>query len=289
MTPTNDAETEGPVVTMPQRDILDRLIQVAEFVLQAPLPESTRQLLATTLDALGPPAFTDWLETWDLLSAEPNVDKRIVFREQTQEVWVNSMRQLPGPLPAALVSIYDAANAPIAQGFPPLTAEAADAVLDIFAFQSAVVHGVEMPIAPQQRAAWRAHLASQYPMLNPSIQQVIAAAPLAGPMMRAQWSDLGTFQQGMVRQQWAMELPQLTMFVNAVMQGGGMPPAAAQPPAWWGQRGPQAAHQPPGNDQEAIRQLQQLRRNDQMVVNALNTGVGAVNHAMMNTANHLRS
>jgi hypothetical protein len=275
-------------VTMPQRDILNRLIQVAEFLLQAPLPESTRQLLAATVDALGVPAFADWLKTWDLLSAEQNADKRIVFREQTQEVWVNSMRQLPGPLPATLVSIYDAANAPIAQGFPPLTAEAADAVLDIFAFQSAVVNGVEMPIAPQQRQAWRAHLAAQYPMLAPPIQQVIAAAPLTGPMMRAQWSDLGASQRGMVRQMWAMELPQLAMFVQAVMQGGGIPPAGAQPPAWGRTQGPQAAQQRPRNDQEAIRQLQQLRRNDQLVVNALNTGVGAINHAMMNTANHLR-
>src|SRR5262245_39478360 len=118
-----------------------RLIEIAEFMLQAPIPPPTRQLLALTVDEVGWGPFGGWLETWHYVVTEPDPDKRLVIREQNQEAWVNGMRATPGPLAAALVAIYDAANAPIASGSPPLTAEAPDAFLEIWVFETAVVEG----------------------------------------------------------------------------------------------------------------------------------------------------
>src|SRR5438105_3200843 len=172
---------------MPESWMFTRLVAIAEFMLQAQLPEPTRQLLAVTVDAMGEAMFADWLATYEGVAAEEDDDKRLIIREQMQEGWVNRMRMIPHPLPQALVAIYDAANAPIAAGMPPLTEEAADAVLDIYAFQTSIVRGKESPVTAQQRNAWKQHLVACYPMLGPADQQWIAAAPLTAPMMRAGW------------------------------------------------------------------------------------------------------
>src|SRR5215831_8297498 len=135
---------------MPDSGVLARLVDIAEFMLQASLPEPTKQLLAATVDQAGEGQFASWLATYDAVMAAGDEDQRLIIREQTQEQWVNSMRMVPHPLMQSLVAIYDAANAPIAPGMPPLTAEAADAVIDIYAFESSVVNGVEVPITPAQ-------------------------------------------------------------------------------------------------------------------------------------------
>lgn len=247
---------------MSDQAVLDRLIEIAEFMLQAPIPAPTRKLLAGTVDTVGADPFQSWLSTWAAVKAEPNDDKRIVIREQNQEAWVNGMRQLDHALPRALVAIYDAANAPIAAGSPPLTAEAADAVLDLWQFQSTVVNGAAVDISPAQRGTWRQRLAACYPQLDPAQQQWIAAAPLTSPMMRAAWKDLPPTQRELHRQTMATYLPQLSMFVQAVMQGG---PSAAGPqsqpgvpPARWASQPKPSPKQAQQNDQAAVRALQNI-------------------------------
>jgi hypothetical protein len=266
---------------MPDSRVFARLVAIAEFMLQARLPEPTRQLLATTVDAAGGAPFAQWLATYDVVSSESNNDKRLVIREQTQEAWVSSMRLDPHPLAQALVAIYDAANTPIAAGWPPLTGEAADAVLDIYVFQSSIVNGVDMPVPEAHRAAWRAHLAAAYPALAPSIQQWIAAAHLTAPMMRAAWSDLAPAQQNLERWAWAAQLPQLKMFVDSIMQSA---PAPVPP-----QAGDRA--QAPGRTRAHVPQPtpQQIRRNDQMYGSALRNISQAQHQAMMAAARGLRS
>jgi hypothetical protein len=249
---------------MPDQVVLDRLIEIAEFMLQAPIPVPTRKLLAGTVDAVGAAPFQSWLATWAAVQAESNPDKRLVIREQTQEGWVNGMRQLDHALPRALVAIYDAANAPIAPGSPPLTAEAADAVLDLWRFQSQVVNGAAADVSPAQRATWRQQLAACYPQLDAAQQQWIAAAPLTSPMMRAAWKDLKPQQRETQRQAMATYLPQLSMFVQAVMQAGpasaagGPQPQRGVPPARWASQPQASPRQAQQNDQAAIRALQNV-------------------------------
>jgi hypothetical protein len=271
--PDSRAEEEAYSQSMPEPSVFARLVAITEFMLQVRLPEPTRQLLAATVDATGEAMFADWLATYDLVAAADDDDKRLIIREQAQEQWVNRMRGIPHPLPQTLVAIYDAANAPIAAGMPPLTEEAADAILDIYAFQSSIVRGADIPVTDQQRNAWRQHLVACYPMLGPADQQWIAAAPLTAPMMRAGWKELTPAQQQVQRQAWAAGLPQLAAWVRSVMQGrvatSRVPGAAA-----------------PGGPQQMT--PQQARQNDQMIVRALQNVSNSNYQAMRATAQHLR-
>lgn len=249
-------------------------------MLQAPIPVPTRKLLAGTVDAVGAAPFQSWLSTWAAVAAESNPDERLVIREQTQEGWVNGMRGLDHALPRALVAIYDAANAPIAPGSPPLTAEAADAVLDLWRFQSTVVNGVTAAISPAERTTWRQHLVACYPKLDRARQQWIAAAPLTSPMMRAAWTDLAPNQREIQRQAMATYLPQLSMLVEAVMQSG--PPLADGPQSQRGVPLARWASQP----QISPRQAQQ---NDQATIRALQNVSNITHGAAMAVAHNLRA
>jgi hypothetical protein len=262
------------VTQMSDSQVVARLVAIVEFMLQATLPAPTRQLLDATVDAMGERMFADWLATYDFIAAADDDDKRAIFREQNQEQWVDSMRVISHPLSQALVAIYDAANAPIAPGTPPLTAEAADAVLEIYAFQSAIVHGVNMHVTDQERNAWIQRLAACYPMLDPAHQQWIGAAPLTAPMMRAGWKELAPAQQHAQRQAWAHGLPELTAWVNGVMQGRVAPPATAgtAASAQSDQMTPQQAHQ-----------------HDQMVMHTLQSIAASNNQAMMAVAHNMRA
>src|SRR5436190_20950778 len=72
---------------MPERRVFARLVAIAEFMLQAELPEPTRQLLAATVDAMGEAMFADWLATYEAVAATDDDDKRLIIRERTQEQW----------------------------------------------------------------------------------------------------------------------------------------------------------------------------------------------------------
>jgi hypothetical protein len=246
---------------MPDSSVLDRLVDIAEFMLQASLPEPTKQLLAASVDQSGVAAFAPWLATYDAVVAAEDEDQRLIIREQTQEQWVNSMRMVQHPLAQSLVAIYDAANAPIAPGLPPLTEEAADAVIDIYAFQSSVVNGVEVAITPAQRNNWKQHLAASYPMLDPITQQQIGAAPLAAPVMRAGWKAFTPAQKQAQQQAWAAGLPQVMAWINGIMQGPVAGPAPVGSPA--------PAAYPAGGGQPQQMTPQQVRQHDRQVVNAL--------------------
>lgn len=253
---------------MPDSWVFARLVAVAEFMLQAKIPEPTRQLLAATIDTHGEAMFADWLTTYDAVVAAPDDDERLIIRETTQERWVNSMRAIAHPLPQALVAIYDNANAPIAAGVPPLTEEAADAVLDIYAFQSSIVNGTDATVAPARRKAWKSHLAACYPMLGPAEQQWIGSAPLTGPMMRHAWKELSPAQQQAQRQAWAGGLPQVTAWVQSVMKG---PAAQTAAPAQPRQMTPQ-----------------QVRQHDQQIINALQNVSQSQHQASMAVARNMR-
>lgn len=259
---------------MPDSWVFARLLAVTEFMLQARLPEPTKQLLAASLDQFGEAQFASWLATYDAVVAAEDEDHRLIIREQNQEQWVNSMRMIQHPLTQTLVGIYDAVNAPIAPGVPPLTEESADAVLDIYAFQSSVVNSTEVQLTPAQRNNWKQHLAAAYPMLDPATQQQIGAAPLAAPVMRASWKAFAPAQKQSQRQAWAAGLPQVTAWVNSIMQG----PVA----------GPGPVAQPAIGGQPRQMTPQQVRQHDQQAIHALQNVMQSQHQAQMAVANNMR-
>jgi len=110
-------------------------------------------------------------------------------------------------------------NGLLAAGPPPLTTAAADAALDVIDFMAAQVRGVdEIDVTPAVREAWRAHLASYYPLLAPVDRFWFANAPFTLAAIQTGWPQLNAQQQGMYKQAWSMSLPAMLQLVDPVLQ-----------------------------------------------------------------------
>jgi hypothetical protein len=119
-------------------------------------------------------------------------------------------------------------NGLLAAGPPPLTEAAADAALDVIDFMAAQVRGVdEIDVTPAVREAWRAHLASYYPLLAPVDRFWFANAPFTLAAIQTGWSQLNEQQQGMYKQAWAMSLPAMLQLVDPVLQAQQAAPPGA--------------------------------------------------------------
>jgi hypothetical protein len=106
----------------------------------------------------------------------------------------------------------------LAQGFFPLTEEAADAALDAIDFIAAAVRGYDaIDVTDVVRPIWRAHLAYWYPQLPPLTQQWYANAPLLLASIRARWPLLYPGQRAATLQMWAMDLPHMLWMVDPVL------------------------------------------------------------------------
>jgi hypothetical protein len=227
--PAQATATSDLTAAAPSKDgpAVGRLTAFLEWIVGVSLPTATRGLLQVRVAAGGEQQFADWLAYFSDVEALPE-DERLVAREQMQEQFIASLRGSDDQLAASIVGTYDSANAPIAPGSPPLTTEAADAVLAIFDFLAAVVNGVDaVDVSPELLATWRMRLAQAYPSLGPLEQQWIAAAPLTAAMMRAGWDDLAPEQQVAQRQAWSLELPRQQAFIQQVMQAPAADPWAA--------------------------------------------------------------
>jgi hypothetical protein len=119
------------------------------------------------------------------------------------------------------------ASTVISQGPPPLTEEAADCAIDMIDFMAAVVRGVDtIDVTPAVRQAWRAHLITYYPMLNPADRYFFATAQYALSALQATWPQLGDYQRDMYRSNWASMLPAILQFAAPVVGDGTQAPAA---------------------------------------------------------------
>jgi hypothetical protein len=109
-------------------------------------------------------------------------------------------------------------NGLLAAGPPPLSTAAADAALDVIDFMAAQVRGVdEIDVTPAVRDAWRAHLASYYPLLAPVDRFWFANAPFTLAAIQTGWAQLDAQQQQMYKQAWAMSLPAMLQLVDPVL------------------------------------------------------------------------
>jgi len=119
----------------------------------------------------------------------------------------------------------------LAAGPPPLTVQAADCSIDLIDFMAAIVRGVDLiDVTPAVRQAWRSHLASYYPMLNPADRYWFATAPYTLSAIRSGWPQFPEMHQNMYRQAWAASLPMLLQFIDPALQSAGpMQPAFGYP------------------------------------------------------------
>jgi hypothetical protein len=204
--------------------MLAGLGEFLEWILQAPLPASVRELLQTALvarwragDVAAIARAQQWLATWTQVSAgDPAV--RAYWRELNQAAFVDSLRSAGGELELALVSLYDTLNRAIAAGEPPLTAEAADASLDLFDFMASAVRGHDsLDVTPPARRAWRERLVALYSSLAPEEQSFFGHAPLTLAALHANWETLSEEQRAAYRRSWEPTLPGLAQLAASAL------------------------------------------------------------------------
>jgi hypothetical protein len=106
----------------------------------------------------------------------------------------------------ALLQLYDAANAPLAPGSPPLTRESADCYMDMMTFIQAEVMNMAARSLPQEiREAWFHQLISEYPGLPDPVRAFIGDTPLKWRHLQASWPQIPAPEKERYRQEWAKE------------------------------------------------------------------------------------
>jgi len=209
------------------RAILADAISALEWILDVQIPPAVRAPVESSIvsswrsgDDIG--GVLQFVETYRSVHAQ-NVETRDAIREENQAAVVASLRAQPGPAVAQLIALYDAANAPIAWGNPPLTHEIANCYFDLMGFVHSLAANTEwLPLPDQIRDTYAQMLAAQYSSLPPPVQAWLGTLPRGWTALRAAWRNATPEMRGVLRQQVLANAGDLPQF--------GPPPAYAQAP-----------------------------------------------------------
>lgn len=159
----------------------------------------------------------------------------------------------------------------LAAGPPPLTQDAADAALDAIDFIAAAVRGYDaIDVTDVVRPLWRSYVTNAYPYLDPATRQWFATAPQLLMAIQTQWPVMHPLQQNAMRQQWAMQLPQMLAMVDPVLQAAQaleMQEAQRAALASWRQQAAPYARNTFQQGLDAVEQLNQHAQTTEMLRN----------------------
>jgi len=150
--------------------------------------------------------------------------QKAVARQAAQPELIKAARQEADPVAKMIVQVYEAGRQPIAQGDPPLTRQAADAMLEVLFFMAAQVQGGDSAVmnlpAPTQemKDQWAKNLAANYGNADAAARKQIAGMPLTWAAIRMLWSDLPEADKSQARAQWAKsdEVRQMAEVINGM-------------------------------------------------------------------------
>jgi hypothetical protein len=133
-----------------------------------------------------------------------------------------------------ILQVYEAGHQPIAPGDPPLTRQAADAMLEMLFFMAAQVQGgdaaaLTLPQPTQEmKDQWAKNLSGNYGKADAAARSQIARMALTWAAIRMLWPDLPEADKSQARAQWAQsnEVRQVADVISRMR-----PPQAAQPQA----------------------------------------------------------
>lgn len=135
---------------------------------------------------------------------------RDALREKVQPAIVASLRASDlqrSPGWRAALDLYDAANAPIADGQPPLTHEIAQCYFNLHAFYQALVSDEEWkPLPEMARSDYTRQLAELYPGLPSTAKQWFGNLPAFWTDLYAEWTGLAPDQRAACRERLIAQL-----------------------------------------------------------------------------------
>lgn len=171
-----------------------QLVAALEWLLDVAIPPQLRALMQKEMtDTLSKNDQTEIEGLMKLIQLHQGLlpqppEVRTAVREMHQPEIVAALRAGPDQVNRMLVALYDAANAPIAQGNPPLTREMANCYLDLIGFvQSLAMNAEWHPLPEAMRGQQIQMLSVQYPFMPPQQQAWFAGLPLGWTQLRASW------------------------------------------------------------------------------------------------------
>lgn len=133
-------------------------------------------------------------------------DARDHLREQIQQQFVENLKTFKAePVSGALLQLYEAENAPIAPGNPPLTKKIADTSIELINYQYHMLQNWRISIVkPEHKIVWRQILGSQWSNLTADWKNYYIAAP----SMWAQLQSMSLEEKAAYNQNFKANLPQ---------------------------------------------------------------------------------
>jgi hypothetical protein len=148
-------------------------------------------------------------------------------RQAAQPELIKRARGESDPVARMIVGVYDAAHQPIAEGDPPLTRQATDALLETLFFMACQVRGgAEVTPTPEMKEQWAKALAGSYEQADAAARNEMAQMPLRWAAMRMAWPGLSEQDKARTKAQWA-QAPQVKQVAEAIGRLQPQQPAAA--------------------------------------------------------------
>jgi hypothetical protein len=212
---------------------VDQVADFLEWLIEVPFTDEQRQMIAQNIieswkknDREDINGVEEVLKLRGQLS-EMNKEQKELARQAAQPELIKQARKETDPVAKMIVQVYDAAHQPIAQGDPPLTRQATDALLESLFFMASQVNGgSEVTPTPQMKEQWAKALAGSYGQADEAARKEMAEMPMRWAAMRMMWPGLSEQDKANVKAQWAQS-PQVKQVADVIGKLQPQQPAAS--------------------------------------------------------------
>jgi len=185
----SDAIPEDVLVVGPPQLTVNEVESICAFykwVLNLTLPEQVTELIKENMiDAWTSSKPEDIQGFEEIVKKIQDVEKmeqvaRDNLRGQIQQQFVESLKTSKAdPLNSALLQLYEAENAPIAPGNPPLTKKIADTSIELINYQYLMAQNMRITkLTTEHKVVWRQMLGSNWSNMTAEWKNFYIAAPL---------------------------------------------------------------------------------------------------------------
>jgi len=181
----SDAIPEDVLVVGPPQ-LTESICAFYKWVLNLTLPEQVTELIKENMiDAWTSSKPEDIQGFEEIVKKIQDVEKmeqvaRDNLRGQIQQQFVESLKTSKAdPLNGALLQLYEAENAPIAPGNPPLTKKIADTSIELINYQYLMAQNMRITkLTTEHKVVWRQMLGSNWSNMTAEWKNFYIAAPL---------------------------------------------------------------------------------------------------------------
>jgi hypothetical protein len=194
---------------------VDAITDFLEWLIEVPFTEEQKTMIADNMiDSWKRNDRADIDGTLQALKLRAQLSQmtpqqKILARQAAQPELIKAARKETDPVAKMIVQVYEAGHQPIATGDPPLTRQAADAMLEVLFFMATQVQGGDAAVITQPKPTqemkdqWAKNLAANYGKADDAARNQIARMPMTWAAIRMLWPDLSEADKSQARAQWA--------------------------------------------------------------------------------------